>query len=272
MPRFAANLSLMYNELGFLDRFAAAAADGFAGVEYLFPYAWEPSVLAHLLQTHGLAQVLFNAPPAGTTPADMATAWERGERGTACLGGRENEFRAGIERALHYAAALSCPRIHVMAGIAPADADVQQLRATYVANLRWAAPRAEAAGVELLIEPINTRDMPGYFLSLQQAAHDVVAEVNSPALKVQMDLYHCQIMEGDLATRLRRYLPTGRVGHVQIAGVPERHEPDQGEVNYPYLFQLIDALDYTGWIGCEYRPRAGTAAGATRAGLAWLPR
>ena len=272
MPRFAANLSLMYNEHAFLDRFAAAASDGFAGVEFLFPYAWEPKVLADLLHANGLQQVLFNAPPAGLAPAAMASAWEQGQRGTACLPGREAEFQAGVEVALQYAAALSCPRIHVMAGLAPSDADRQQLRATYVANLRWAAPRAAALGINLLIEPINTRDMPGYFLNLQQDAHDIVGEVNSAAVQVQMDLYHCQIMEGDLASRLRRYLPTGHVGHIQIAGVPERHEPDSGEVHYPYLFDEIDRLGYTGWIGCEYRPRAGTAEGATRQGLGWLRR
>ncbi len=272
MPRFAANLSLMYNEHPFLDRFAAAAEDGFQGVEYLFPYAWEPAVLSDLLQRHGLQQVLFNAPPGGTTRAEMASAWDAGARGTACLPGRQAEFQAGMECALEYAKALSCPRVHVMAGCAPAGADPQQLMDTYLANLRWAAPRAAALEVELLIEPINTRDMPGYFLNHQAVAHQVVQVVGSPALKVQMDLYHCQIMEGDLSTRLRQYLPSGRVGHLQIAGVPERHEPDSGEVNYPYLFALIDALGYSGWVGCEYRPRAGTVPGATRQGLGWLPR
>jgi len=256
MPRFAANLSMLYAEVPFLERFAAAAADGFTGVEYLSPYAWPARQLAALLNDHGLQQVLFNAPPAGATEQQMATAWDRADRGTACIPGREAEFRAGVEQALRYAEVLQCPCIHLMAG--------------YVANLRWAARAAAATGVTVLIEPINTRDMPGYYLTHQQQAHDVVQAVGAPHLQVQMDLYHCQIMEGDVAARLRRYLPTGAVGHLQIAGVPDRHEPDSGELYYPYLFQEIDALGYAGWIGCEYRPRLGLQVGATRAGLSWM--
>lgn len=264
MPQFAANLSLMYTERPFLERFAAAARDGFRGVEYLFPYAWGAEVLAHALHSNGLQQVLFNAPPAGLDRAAMAVAWDAGERGTAALPGRETEFRAGLLEALHDAQVLDCPRIHCMAGCAPAGADPAELRRTYVDNLRWAAEQAGRCGRTLLIEPINPRDMPGYVLQRQADAHAVADAVGSPHLQVQMDLYHCQIVEGDLATQLRRYLPTGRVGHVQIAGVPERHEPDQGEVHYPYLFGVLDALGYTGWVGCEYRPR-----GATSAGLGW---
>ncbi len=256
MPRFAANLSMMYTEFDFLDRFAAAAQDGFQGVEYLFPYAWPAEQIAERLRRHGLQQVLFNAPPGD---------WDAGERGLASLPGCEDEFRAGIAQALAYAAALDCPRVHVMAGLLPEGADRARHRATYVANLRWACTEAEAAGRTLLLEPINTRDMPGYFLNRQDDAHALVAEVGAPNLAVQMDLYHCQIVEGDLTARLRRHLPSGRVGHLQIAGVPERHEPDTGEVNYPYLFGVIDALGYGGWIGCEYRPAAGT-----RAGLRWM--
>ena len=253
MPRFAANLSMMYTEVDFLDRFAAAAADGFGAVEYLFPYAFERADLAARLRGHGLAQALFNGPPGD---------FERGERGLACLPDRVDEFRRGIvEQALPYAQALGCARVHVMAGLAPAGADRARLHDTYVANLAWAAEQAASAGVTVCIEPINTRDIPGFFLNRQDEAHAIVQQVGAPNLKVQMDLYHCQIVEGDLATKLRRYLPTGRVGHVQMAGVPERHEPDQGEVYYPYLFGLIDALGYGGWIGCEYRPRAGTSAG-----------
>jgi hydroxypyruvate isomerase len=254
MPSFAANLSLMYGEHAFLDRFAAARRDGFAAVEFLFPYEHAPEVFADLLQAHGLQQVLFNA-----SPGD----WAAGDRGLACLPGREAEFRASIAQALEYAQALACPRVHVMAGLAPAGVDRALLQRTYLRNLAWAAQ--QAIGVDLLIEPINRRDMPGYFLNRQDQAHEVVIEVGAPNLKVQMDLYHCQIVEGDLAMKLRQYLPTGRVGHIQIAGVPERHEPDQGELNYPYLFELIDALGYAGHIGCEYRPR-----GDTSAGLAWL--
>jgi hydroxypyruvate isomerase len=258
MPRFAANLSMMYTEFEFLDRFAAAAEDGFQGVEYLFPYAWPAAELARRLRAHGLQQVLFNAPPGN---------WNADERGIASLPGREAEFRAGITEALAYATTLDCPRIHVMAGLLPAGADRAMHHATYVANLRWACTQAHAAGRTLLIEPINTRDMPGYFLNRQDDAHALVAEVGATNLQVQMDLYHCQIVEGDLTTALRRHLPTGRVGHLQIAGVPDRHEPDAGEIHFPHLFGVIDALGYPGWIGCEYRPATGT-----RAGLGWLQR
>ena len=256
MPRFAANLSMMYTEHDFLDRFAAAAADGFKGVEFLFPYAYTPQDLARRLADNGLQQALFNAPPGD---------WDAGERGMSALPGREDEFRQSIARALDYAEALNCPHIHVMAGMVSAGADRAVMRATYVANLRWACEQAKPAGRTLLIEPINGRDMPGYFLSRQDDAHAVIAEVGADNLKVQMDLYHCQIVEGDLAMKIRQYLPTGRVGHFQIAGVPDRHEPDQGEVDFGYLFGVIDATGYDGWIGCEYRPAAGTSAG-----LGWL--
>jgi hydroxypyruvate isomerase len=260
MPRFAANLTMLYPEHDFLDRFAAAARDGFEGVEYLFPYAWEPRLLAQRLADHGLQQVLFNAPPGD---------WEAGERGLACLPGREAEFRHGVEQALHYAAALRCPRVHVMAGLAPAGVEPARLATTYEANLAWACEQAAGTGVELLIEPINRRDIPGYFLSRQDEAHRIVQAIGAPQLKVQMDLYHCQIVEGDVATKLRQYLPTGRVGHLQIAGVPERHEPDVGELNHSYLVAVIDevaaACGWSGWVGCEYRPR-----GRTSEGLGWF--
>ncbi|MDE2418638.1 MAG: hydroxypyruvate isomerase family protein [Burkholderiales bacterium] len=272
MPRFAANLSLMYTELPFLERFAAAASDGFVGVEYLFPYAWPTVELAARLAGNGLQQVLFNAAPGGNNVGDMATAWDQGARGTACLPGREAEFRASVEHALTVAHTLQCPRVHVMAGCPSHEVPVEQAYDTYLGNLAWAASLAGTAGVELLIEPINTRDMPGYFLTHQGQAHAVVQAVGAPHLKVQMDLYHCQIMEGDVARKLRQYLPGGAVGHIQIAGVPERHEPDMGELHYPYLFGVIDSLDYAGWIGCEYRPRRGPVPGATRAGLGWLPK
>ena len=253
MPRFAANLSMMYTEHAFLDRFGAAAADGFRAVEYLFPYAFERSEVAARLAEHGLQQVLFNAPPGD---------WDAGERGLACLAGREDEFRRGlVEQALPWAQALHCPRVHVMAGLAPAQADRGALHAAYVANLAWAAREAASAGIELLIEPINLRDIPGYFLHRQEQAHAVVLEVGAPNLKVQMDLYHCQIAEGDVAMKLRRYLPSGRVGHIQIAGIPERHEPDSGELRYAYIFDVLDELGWQGHLGCEYRPRAGTSAG-----------
>ena len=261
MPQFAANLSMLYNDVDFLDRFAAAAADGFTAVEYLFPYAYASEELAARLKAHGLRQVLFNAPPGN---------WEAGERGIACLPGREAEFREGLGQALAYAKALDCPRVHVMAGLVPAGHDAATVHATYVANLRHAAGEAAKLGVDLLIEPINGRDMPGFFLSRQDQAHALLAEIDAPNVKVQMDLYHAQIVEGDLAMKLRHYLPTGRVGHLQIAGVPERHEPDVGELNYSYLFRLLDELGYAGWIGCEYRPARGAAPHATSDGLGWL--
>ena len=267
MPQFAANLSLMYTELPFLERFAAAARDGFAAVEYLFPYAFDARELSARLRDLGLRQVLFNAPPGGGDRVAMAAAWDAGERGTAALPGREAEFRAGVREALRYAEALDCPHIHLMAGCIPEGADRAAPQACYLENLRWAAHAAGAQGRLVLIEPINLRDMPGYFLHRQAQAHALLDAVQSPHLKVQMDLYHCQIAEGDVATRLRQYLPTGRVAHLQIAGVPERQEPDRGELRYPYLFELIDALGYTGWIGCEYRPAAGTTQG-----LGWRDR
>ena len=266
MPRFAANLSMLYQEHDFLDRFAAAARDGFQAVEYLFPFAHDATVLAQRLSDNGLEQVLFNAPPGN---------WDGGERGIACLPGREDEFRRGFEQALQYAQALACPRVHVMAGLAPAGAERARLQATYEANLAWAAGQAAAAGRDVLIEPINTRDIPGFFLNKQDEAHRVVQAIGAANLKVQMDLYHCQVVEGDVATKIRQYLPTGRVGHFQIAGVPDRNEPDIGELHHPYLFAVIDEVaaqcGWQGWIGCEYRPRRGAVAGGTSAGLGWRP-
>jgi hydroxypyruvate isomerase len=261
MPQFAANLSMLYPELDFLDRFEAAAKDGFKAVEYLFPYACESAEIAARLKAHGLLQVLFNAPPGD---------WDGGERGLACLPGREAEFRSGIGKALDYAAALGCPRIHVMAGLLPAGSERDTLYPTYVNQLRWAAQEAAKQGVDVLIEPINTRDIPHFFLNRQDHAHQVIQDVGASNLKVQMDLYHCQVVEGDVAMKMRKYLPTGHVGHVQIAGVPQRNEPDLGELNYPYLFSVLDELGYTGWVGCEYRPRAGMQPGGTSAGLGWL--
>jgi len=261
MPRFAANLSMLYQELPFLDRFAAAAQDGFEAVEYLFPYAFERADIAARLKTNGLRQVLFNAPPGN---------WDAGERGLTCLPGRQAEFRTAISLALEYAAALDCPRVHAMAGLAPAGVPRETLRATYIDNLRWAAQQAAKQNVEVLIEPINTRDIPGFFLNRQDDAHIIVAEVAEPNLKVQMDLYHCQIVEGDLTMKLRLYLPTGRVGHLQVAGVPQRHEPDIGEIHHAYLFSVLDELGYDGWVGCEYRPQAGARPGGTSDGLGWL--
>lgn len=263
MPKFAANLSMLYQDLPFLERFGAAARDGFPAVEYLFPYAFNAMEISTRLNDCGLQQVLFNAPPGN---------WEGGERGIACLPGRDDEFRLSIARALDYAAILQCPRIHVMAGLAPNNADRSSLRSLYVDRLRWAADAAAKGSVTILIEPINTRDIPGFFLNRQDEAHAIVEQVGTSNIKVQMDLYHCQIVEGDVAMKMRRYLPTGNVGHVQIAGSPERNEPDCGEMHYPYLFEVLDQCGYDGWVGCEYRPRAGLTPGGTSAGLGWLAK
>ena len=255
MPRFAANLTMMYQEHGFLDRFAAAARDGFVAVEFLFPYEHPPATLAALLRENGLTQALFNAPPGD---------WQAGERGCTALPGREEEFRAGFLRALEYAQALACPRIHAMAGLVAAGADRARMRATYVSNLAWAADTARAQGVDVLIEPIAQRNIPGFFLNFQEEAHAIAAEIGAPNLKILMDLFHCQVAEGDLVMRMRKYIADPkqtRVGHFQIAGVPERHEPDAGEVNYEYVFAVMDQLGYEGWVGCEYIPVAGTSAG-----------
>ena len=275
MPQFAANLSLMYPELPFLDRFEAAARDGFTAVEYLFPYAWPALELAARLAAYGLQQVLFNAPPGGVDTASIAQAWEGdGMRGTACLPGREAEFRAGVALALTYAEALRCPRIHLMAGLIPEGLLREDVQGTYISNLRWAAAEAAKAGIDVLMEPINTRDMPRFFLNRQDHAHEIIDLVGAPNRKVQMDLYHCQIVEGDVAMKIRKYLPTGSVGHFQIAGVPGRQEPDLGELDYRYLFGVIDEVAagcaWDGWVGCEYRPQKGGEAGGTSAGLGWL--
>lgn len=276
MPRFAANLSMMYGDRPFLERFEAAARDGFRAVEFLSPYDWEPAELRARLDAHGLEQVLFNTPPDGTDRDSIRQAWAAGAKGLAGLPGRERDFRAGVELALRYAEALRCPRLHLMAGALPAGVSRDQALSTYRDNLAWAARRADAAGVDVLIEPINTRDMPGYLLNRQDEAHALVQQIGEPRLRVLMDLYHCQIVEGDVAMKLRDYLPTGRVAHLQMAGTPGRHEPDVGELHYPYLFEVIDEVSaqcgWQGWVGCEYRPRRGAEPGGTSAGLGWMAR
>ena len=254
MPRFAANLSMMYQEHAFLDRFGAAAKDGFKAVEFLFPYAFAEADIRARLAEYGLTLALFNGPPGN---------WDAGERGLASLPGREDEFRKSVAAALEYARVLGNDRVHLMAGLIKPDEERARHREIYVRNLAWAAKEAAPVGVTLVIEPINTRDIPGFFLNRQDEAHAICAEIGAANLKVQMDLYHCQIVEGDLAMKLRKYI--AGIGHIQIAGVPERQEPDSGEVDYPYLFRLMDELGYAGWVGCEYRPR-----GATSAGLDWL--
>jgi 2-dehydrotetronate isomerase len=250
MPKFAANLTMMFNEVPFPQRFAAAASAGFTAVEFLFPYDHSPQEVAGWLTENGLQNVLFNMPPGD---------WAAGERGIASLPGREEEFRATVARAIDYAQALGTPRLHAMAGVLPDGADRARHRRIYVDNLRFAARQLAKHGRVLLVEPINTRDIPAYFLNTQAEAHAVRVEVGEENLKVQMDLYHAQIVEGDIAVKLRTYVE--HVGHIQIASVPERNEPDDGEVNYRYLFKLIDDLGYGGWVGCEYRPRAGTVQG-----------
>lgn len=252
MPRFAANLSMMFNEVPFLDRFEAAANAGFKGVEFLFPYEFPASEIAARLKANGLTQVLFNLPPGD---------WTKGERGLAALPGREAEFEAAARQALAYAEALECPRLHAMAGLVHHGAS----RATYVANLKKLARMAGDSGVEVIIEPINTRDIPGFFLNRTSEARAVIYEVGEPNLGLQFDIYHRQVMEGDAATAIREYAALTR--HYQLASPPDRGEPDEGELNYPWLFKLIDETGFDGWIGCEYKPRRGTIEG-----LKWIER
>jgi len=262
--KFAANLSWLYADLPFLSRFEAAARDGFEGVECLFPHEHPRDEIAARLRDLGLQLVLFNAVPGH---------WAAGERGLASLAGREAHFQSSVLAALELATQLECPRVHLMAGLCDSlHRDAAWAR--YEANLRWAAEQARQHGRTVLIEPINPRDMPGYLLTHQAAAHDLVQRIASPHLQVQMDLYHCQIVEGDLSMRLRHWLPTGQVGHLQIAAVPDRGEPDQGELFYPHLFAELRDLQWPGWIGCEYRPRAAPMAdqpgAATTQGLGWF--
>ncbi len=255
MPRFAANLSTMYAEHPALDRLAAAARDGFEATECLFPYDHPALEWRRRLDEHDLCQALFNAPPGD---------WAAGERGIASLPERQAEFRAGLDQALEYAAVLRCANVHVMAGLLPSGADADERRrrwAAYESNVAWAAQRARGAGVTILVEPINQRDMPGYLLTRHEDAQALLERVGAPNLKVQLDLYHAQITQGDLTTLIRTGVRSGQVGHVQIAGVPDRHEPDEGELAYGHLFAELDAAGYAGWVGCEYRPRGGTSAG-----------
>ena len=254
MLKFAANLTLLFNEVEFPERFLEASRAGFKGVEYLFPYAHPAAELAEALRTHGLTQALFNCPPGD---------WSGGERGLAALPGREHEFRESLGTALEYARVLDCRTLHVMAGIPDPGVSHDAAWNVYLENLRMAAERAANDGRTLVIEPINTRDIPGYFLNRSDQARRAIEAVGADNLGLQLDLYHCQIMEGDLATHLWEL--KGLIRHMQIAGVPERHEPDVGEVCYDYLFKVIESLNYEGWIGCEYRPR-----GATVDGLGWF--
>lgn len=254
MPRFAANLTMLFTELAFLDRFEAAANAGFKGVEYLFPYAYDAAALAERLDRLQLVQVLHNLP---------AGDWEKGERGIACHPDRVGEFQDGVGRAIDYARLLGCRQLNCLAGIAPAGADADAVRRTFVDNLRFAADQLKAAGIRLLVEPVNTRDIPGFYLNRTDQAIAILDEVGSDNLFLQYDIYHAQRMEGELGNTIERHL--ARIGHIQLADNPGRNEPGTGEINYPWLLRHIDRLGYTGWIGCEYKPAADT-----RAGLGWI--
>ncbi|SME92232.1 hydroxypyruvate isomerase [Pseudogulbenkiania subflava] len=254
MPKFAANLTMLFTELPFLERFQAAAEAGFQGVEYLFPYAFAKDVLAEQLERHGLVQVLHNLP---------AGDWEAGERGIACHPDRVDEFQDGVGRAIDYARALGCTQLNCLAGIAPAGVPQDTLHETFVANLRFAAAQLQRAGIRLLIEPINTFDIPGFYLNRTAQAAAILDAVGSDNLFIQYDIYHAQRMEGELAGTIAKHLP--RIAHIQLADNPGRHEPGSGEINYPWLLRHIDGLGYDGWIGCEYKP-----ATTTREGLGWI--
>jgi hydroxypyruvate isomerase len=250
MPKFAANLTMLFGEMPFLDRFAAAKAAGFSGVEYLFPYEFEKAALREQLQQHGLTQVLHNLP---------AGNWTAGERGIAILPDRVDEFRDGVAQAIDYAKALDCRQVNCLVGIAPADADQLALNEVLVNNLRFAADALARQRIRLLIEPINTLDIPGFFLNGTRQAVQVVSDVRSENLFIQYDIYHMQVMEGDIARSLQKHL--ARISHVQLADNPGRNEPGTGEINYPFLFRYLDQIGYRGWVGCEYKPRTTTAEG-----------
>jgi hydroxypyruvate isomerase len=254
MPRFDANLTMMFNELAFLERFGAAAAAGFKGVELLFPYSHDASRLGELLALNRLELVAFNMPPGD---------WDRGDRGLACDPRRRGEFQDGVGASVAYARALSCARVHCMAGLRPRDADDDLVRETYLSNVSFAATELAKHGLTLLVEAINTRDIPGFYVTTSRQAFELLDAVGAPNARFQADLYHLQIMEGDLAHTLEAR--RDRIGHVQIADTPGRHEPGTGEIHYPFLFQHLDRIGYQGWIGCEYRPLTTTAAG-----LGWL--
>ena len=253
MTKLAANLTMLYNEVDFLERFDAAAQSGFTGVEYLFPYAYQKEQLAERLQRNRLVQVLHNLP---------AGDWAAGERGIACHPDRVGEFQEGVGKAIDYARTLECNQINCLSGIAPSGVDPKQVRATFVSNLRFAAEKLGAAGIKLLIEPINTFDIPGFFLSGTRQALDVIRDVGSNNLYLQYDIYHMQRMEGELASTIKSHLP--QIAHLQLADNPGRNEPGTGEINYRFLFGFIDSIGYDGWIGCEYKPKA-----ATMDGLGW---
>ena len=254
MPRFAANLSMMFTEVDFLDRFAAASRAGFKGVEYLFPYDYDRDELAEQLARYRLTQVLHNLP---------AGDWAAGERGIACHPDRVTEFQAGVGTAIEYAVALGCNQVNCLVGVAPEGIAPEILRQTVVSNLKFAAVELHRAEVRLLVEPINTRDIPGFYLTGTAQVRSLIDEVGSGNLSLQHDIYHMQVMEGDLAHTIENNMDIIR--HFQVADNPGRNEPGTGEINYPFLFDLLDGLGYDGWIGCEYRPLT-----ATETGLGWI--
>lgn len=254
MPKFSANLSFLYADLPFLDRFAAAAKDGFRAVEYVGPYGFPAEDVAAALKSNGLTQALFNLP---------AGNWDGGERGIGCLADRVVEFQAGVETAIRYAQALGCDKINCLAGIAPAGTTADERDAVLVANLKYAAPRLASAGIRLLLEPINLRDIPAFHVSTTHHAERLLDAVGSDNLFIQYDVYHTQVMQGDLVPTYARL--KDRIGHVQIADNPGRNEPGTGEINYGFVLSELDRLGYDGWVGCEYKPKAGTSAG-----LGWM--
>jgi len=254
MPKFAANLTMLYNELEFTERFEAAAKAGFRGVEYLFPYAYPKEVLAEKLARHGLQQVLHNLP---------AGDWAKGERGIAVLPERVGEFQDGVGKAIDYAKALGCTQLNCLAGIRPAGLAEDKARETLVANLRFAADKLQAAGIRLLVEAINTRDIPGFYVCGTQQTLELIGATGSNNIYVQYDIYHMQRMEGELAATMEKNL--ARIAHIQLADNPGRNEPGTGEINYPFLFAHLDRIGYTGWIGCEYKPRT-----TTQEGMGWF--
>ncbi len=256
MPRFAANLSMLFTEVPFLDRFDLAAKAGFKAVEFMFPYDFKASEIRSRLDSNGLTLVLHNLP---------AGDWDAGERGIACQPEKVEQFRAGVAKAIEYAGALGVKQVNCLAGKAPEGVAAEKLRSTFIDNLRFAAKELHGAGINLLIEPVNTFDIPGFYLNRPEQAVAILQELNAPNAFLQYDIYHTQRMQGELANTLKKHLPLIR--HVQIADNPGRNEPGTGEINYAYLFELLDSVGYTGWVGCEYKP-----ATTTEAGLGWLKK
>ena len=256
MPKFAANLTMLFNEVPFLERFERAAKAGFEAVEFLFPYAWPAAEIKSRLDANRLKLVLHNLPPGD---------WDAGERGIGCHPDRVDEFRAGVAKAIEYARALGVPQLNCLAGKVPAGVDDATLRKTFVGNLKFAAGELKKAGLKLLIEPINTFDIPGFYLNHTAQAASILDEVGADNAFIQYDIYHAQRMEGELAATMQKFLP--RIAHMQLADNPGRNEPGTGEINYAFLFAHIDRIGYDGWIGCEYKPAA-----ATEAGLGWRQR